>query len=99
LLSATYRQEQGFTPYVGSPSFDLDHKSSTYRAPNWSPPELATVNRLPLKDGAAENLVALPMQFQSPTGERAGIARVYTSLTFAVYYNSDVHRLPPTIRK
>jgi hypothetical protein len=97
-LNAAYRVEQSFTPYVGSPAFDLDRKDSTYRVPNWSPPELATVNRLPLKDGASENLVALPMQFQSPTGARQGVARVYTNLSFAVYYSTDSHRLPPAIR-
>jgi hypothetical protein len=98
LLSAAYRTEQGFTPYVGSPAFDLARKDSTYRAPNWSPPALATINRLPLQDGAAEQLVALAMQFQSPTGARQGIARVYTALSYAVYYANAENRLPPTVR-
>jgi hypothetical protein len=89
---------QHFRPHVGSPSFDLDHKSSTYRVTNWSPPVLATVNRLVVGDSVAEALVALATQFHSPDGGPDGVARVYSGLDYVVYYSASDLRLAPNIR-
>jgi hypothetical protein len=95
LVSASYQSISAFTPLIATTVTDTADAGTTptYTATGWYPAQIGAINHLPLSDGAMERLVVLPAQYR-PQGN----LRLYSGLTYEVYYSTSDYRTPPNIR-
>jgi PKD repeat protein len=98
---ATYQDFIGFDPVIGRPIDDLSLYEPQIFNEGWYPSRLQTILTLQTGDGVLQKLVVTPGQFISTSTTQAGkvngTERLYSSLTYDVYYSTSQDYTASTI--
>ena len=97
LETASYTDVPGFTPFVANVSTDAGTARAQYVAEGWSPARLGLLSRVELATGATDTLTVLPAQYRQALGQTTGTARVYSSLSYTMYYSTSSTRRTPVV--
>ena len=92
LVAAQFRELRGFDPLVAQPRTEKVTPEPYYPPTTWWPRRLAAINRMALAGVPTERLIVVAGQYRSP-----GVERLYSRLTFEVYYSNAADFRPPFI--
>lgn len=62
----------------------------------WTPSSWDIINSIRVTDGIEQKLVLIPAQYRSTTST-TGVERVFTNLTYTIYYSESLDSLPPFV--
>ncbi len=95
----TYQDHPGFDPVIARPLYDLRIYEPQIANEGWYPSKLENVLSLQGASGILQRLVITPGQFMttSSSPQVTGTERLYTSLSYDLYYSISRDNLPPVI--
>jgi hypothetical protein len=75
---------------------DLQQLEPAYQIVSWTPPTWGIVNSVRLPEGVRQRLGVIPAQFRA-TSDHLGIQRLFTEMTYTVYYSDTGDTIAPAI--
>ena len=75
---------------------ELWQTEPVYNVSTWTPTTWGLINSVRAPDGLRQQLVVIPAQYRA-LGGQVGLERLFTTITYTVYYSTTEDTIPPSI--